>query len=205
MLYLHRGDVVLSRSSAWHARAIRSLTGEPVSHAAIVTTAGPIDTARVVESAKRVREAGLYEKHAKDHVFVYRPRNLSPATLDRIASAAERRVGEVYGGAEFITQALDGFFGITLFRRANPILPGTQCSGLVAAAFGAAGLSFGVADYAATPADIARFCAWHSDKYELLIQERLDLYVAAMLRQAAEALRVRSLVASAEQARKRIA
>jgi hypothetical protein len=182
MLYLHRGDLFLNRSAAWHARQIRKLTGEPVSHAGIVTSPGPVTTARIVESAKRVREAGLFEKHAKDHVFVYRARQLSPAQLDRIATVAERRVGESYGGVEFITQAIDGFFGVTLLRHLNPLIPGTQCSGLVAAAFAVEGLDFGVKGYAATPADLARYCAAHPEKYELLIQERLDMYVAAMSR-----------------------
>ncbi len=178
--------MVLTRSKSWLARAIRAFVGEAYSHAAIVTTPGFISTARIVESDKRIREGGLYEHHAKDYVNVYRPLNVDVVTLDAICRICEHRVGERYGVGEFFTQApdavLSNIFGrrIVLARRLNPMLPGTQCSGLIAGAFSAVSLDFGVEPYAATPQNIDDFCAGNPSRYEKIFGERPDYYLAAM-------------------------
>jgi hypothetical protein len=154
-----------------------------------VTTDGSIASARIVESDKRIREGWLYEHHAKDYVNVWRPLNVEGVTLNAICRIVERRVGERYGIGEFFTQAPDAILGtvlgrnVLLARRLNPLLPGTQCSGLIAGAFAYMGLSFGVEPYAATPQDIDRFCASNPDKYVKVFGERPAEYVRDVLRQ----------------------
>jgi hypothetical protein len=186
---LLRGDVVLTRSDSWLARAIRAVAGQAYSHTAIVSKGGFVDIARIVESDKRIRQGGLLEHHARDFVNVWRPLNVDDDTVDAIVSLCEARIGEPYGVGEFFTQLPDAILrkligrNIVAARRLNRMIPGTQCSGLIAGAFSQLSLNFGVEPYAATPQDIDRYCASNPSKYQKVFGERPDLYVREVLRQ----------------------
>lgn len=185
MYQLERGDIVLTRGSSWLARAIQinQMTRHDkypavVNHVAIVSIAGPLHKAQIVEADKKVREGRLIDYHGNDHVFAYRPKNIPSWKLDAIVRRVEAKLGRTYGYLEFFPQQLDhGLFGgAVVLRRLAPFIPGEQCSTLVAQAFYDEGYSFGMPAYAIPPHFISKYCdteAWREEpparKYDLIL------------------------------------
>jgi hypothetical protein len=179
--------VLTTRADNLRARAIRWFAGEAYSHVALVVRGGYVDTCVIVEADLRVRMGTLVQYHLRDYVNAWEPLNMDRATIAALCDMAEASVGQLYGVPEFFTQAADALLEkmlpgparINLLRRLNPLLPGTQCSGLVAGWWSMVGLTFGVPAYSATPQDVDRFGAYNPDKYAKRFGERVDLFLAS--------------------------
>jgi hypothetical protein len=150
---LKPGDVFLTRGTGLLSRLIRVCTqsfGEKrskVNHVGVVVEEGSIQTAVVVEALIKVRKHLLWKTYGppkKDHVAVYRAKNLKPEEIEIIVAEANNQVGRPYG---------------------YPI-----CSWLVAHSYSQAGKHFGVAPGAADPDDIWDFAVKQTDIYEPIIE-----------------------------------
>lgn len=166
------GDVLFSRSRGFLGWAIRLFTrrwGESrtkVNHVGVFVT-----NTRLVEAlGKGVKEHTWPQVLANrqwQEVAVFRPRNLQPVELNRIARRARSHVGKPYGYLKIVAQALDGLlFGAYVFRRMARLKRYPICSWLVADAYAAVGKDFGVPTYQASPDDIWDFVVAHPDVYE---------------------------------------
>ena len=177
---LQPGDVFLTRGTSLLSRAIRVCTrsfGEKrskVNHVGIVVTGGGIQNAVVVEALSKVRMHKLWKQYAppkKDHVAVYRSKNVSPEEMEIIVATAKRQVNKTYGYfkivAHFLDWCLSGIYFFRWFAR-NGNYP--ICSWLVAHAYGEAGYDFGVPREAANPDDIWDFVNDHPNYYEEIVE-----------------------------------
>lgn len=179
--FIRRGDVLLFRSASSLGRAVREgqrIPGQKyapaVNHVGLVVRSG--EPARepyalIVEGASKVRRGTLYEHHADDFVWCYRP-FLPAYDLEAIVRSVEGRVGEPYSVLEMLTQLADHklFRGRVVARWLTRPIWGSQCSTLVAEEFERAGHPIAErASWACAPADIERYfldrpgryvCAW---------------------------------------------
>ena len=177
---LQPGDVFLTQGTSLLSRAIRVCTrsfGEKrskVNHVGIVVEAGGIQDAVVVEALIKVKQHKLWKQYAppkKDHVAVYRAKNVSPEEMEIIVAKAVEQVGRPYGFGKIVAHLLDWCFtGIYFFRwfARNGNYP--ICSWLVAHAYGEAGYDFGVPREAANPDDIWDFVNDHPNYYEEIVE-----------------------------------
>ena len=177
---LQPGDVFLTRGTSLLSRLIRICTrsfGEKrskVNHVGIVVEAGGIQDAVVVEALSKVKMHTLWMQYCppkKDHVAVYRAKNVSLEEMEIIVATAKRQVNKTYGYGKIVAHFLDWCFsGIYFFRwfARNGNYP--ICSWLVAHAYGEAGFDFGVPREAANPDDIWDFVNEHPHYYEEIVR-----------------------------------
>lgn len=173
---LEPGDLFFTRGSGLLSVAIRFFTrsiGESrtkVNHVGVVVQGGPIDTAIVVEALSRVRRHSLwarYSRKPRTSVAVYRANNVSPDMIQKIVVKADAYVGYEYGWLTIVAHFLDWLLqGAYVFRRIIGQDRYPICSWVVAYAYKAAGLDFGVEARAASPDDI----------WDFVVEERPDLY-----------------------------
>jgi hypothetical protein len=174
-MFLRTGDIFLVHGDGFVSNAIRHLTRRPgekrgqISHVGIITDSGPMygeHPALAVEALFSGVRRGPFYLHLGERLSVYRPINLSPEEIDSIRLRAIRYVGRRYGFMKILTHALDGLlFGAYVFRRLSNVDAWPICSWLVAHAYLAAGLDFGVPARAATPDDIDDFIQAHPECY----------------------------------------
>ena len=169
-------DVVIVRSTGVISRLIQFFTrkwGEPPSqatHVGIIAAGYGKDDAYIIEAIHHVVVRKLSEAYSDldIQIAIYRPTNLTPEQIGVIVDRAFTHVGEKYGYLKIIAHALDWIFnGSYVFRRLIFLPNYPICSYLVADAFRAAGLDFGVKVGAASPDDIHDFVI-HSGKYECI-------------------------------------
>lgn len=171
---LEPGDIVLTRGVGFLGRAIRFFTrriGESrtkVNHVGIVVQGGRLEEAVMVEALRRVQRHRLIDEYGgqRDQVAVFRPSRLARAELQRVVATAEGYVGRTYGYAKIVLHALDwALQGAFVFRRLGQMDRYPICSWLVAHAYGAAGVHFGVDPGAATPDDIWDHVTTHPGEF----------------------------------------
>ncbi len=169
------GDLVLTRGAGFVSRAIRFFTrhiGESrtkVNHVGLVVQGGMLSKAVVVEALRTVERHRLIDEYGgqRDEVAIYRPKRLSQAEVHRIVTAANGYVGHSYGYGKIALHALDWVLqGAYVFRRLGRMDDYPICSWLVARAYGAAGVHFGVDPGAATPDDIWDYVTTHPAEFE---------------------------------------
>jgi hypothetical protein len=174
------GDIFLTRGTGLLSFLIRVCTrsfGEKrskVNHVGVVVEEGGIQTAVVVEALSKVRRHRLWKRYGppkRDHVAVYRAKNLRPEEIAIIVGEANEQVGRPYGFCKIIAHFLDWLLtGAYFFRRltSDPRYP--ICSWLVAHSYSKAGKHFGVAPGAADPDDIWDFVVKRTDIYKPIIE-----------------------------------
>jgi hypothetical protein len=171
---LEAGDIVMTRGEGFLGRAIRFFTrrvGESrtkVNHVGLVVQGGPLKEAVMVEALRTVVRHRLIDEYGgtRDQVAIARPTQLSRAELRRIVAAAEGYVGRKYGYGKIVLHALDwALQGAYVFRRLGRMDDYPICSWLVAHAYGAAGVHFGVDPGAATPDDIWDHVTTHPGEF----------------------------------------
>lgn len=176
-LLLEPGDIVLTRGPGLLGRAIRFFTrrvGEGrtrVNHVGIVVTRGALDEALMVEALTTVKRHRLIDEYGgkREQVAIFRPLRLAPEELRRVVTAANGYVGRTYGYLKIVLHALDGLLqGAYVFRRLGRMDRYPICSWLVAHAYGAVGVHFGVAPGAATPDDIWDHVTSRRDEFALV-------------------------------------
>jgi len=169
------GDIVLTRGSGFVSRAIRFFTrhiGESrtkVSHVGLVVQGGMLQKAVVVEALRTVERHRLIDEYGgqRDEVAIYRPTRLTRAELQRIVTTANDYVGKSYGYGKIALHALDWVLqGAYVFRRLGRMDEYPICSWLVAHAYAAAGVHFGVDAGAASPDDIWDYVTTHPGEFE---------------------------------------
>lgn len=167
-------DIVLTRSQSLLGRLVRFFTSHKggkaaeVNHAGMITTAGHIRDVLVIESLLTTLEHNFWQKYAGSgiEVSIWRPRDLTEHQRQIILIRANRYLGFPYGGWKLIPHALDwAIGGKYFFRRLTVLSPYPICSWLVAYAFSAAGLDFGVPPRSASPDDIDDYVRNHPEKY----------------------------------------
>lgn len=172
-------DVVLTRSKSVFGRLIRwferrERSGATVNHAGIIVVGGPIAQAVIVEALEKVYRRGFLGAYggSGDQVAIYRPTNLVPGDAEAIVAEAQHFVGDEYGYAKILANAIDlGLFrGRYVLRRLAGLDRYPICSYLVAAAFQAAGYAFGCEPGAASPDDIWAFVRSRADKYTCVME-----------------------------------
>lgn len=167
---LQPADIVLVHGTGWLSSAIRKLTrsrGERptwVSHVAIA-----VSSTHVVEALSR----GVVCRplaYPASRIRVYTPKNVSERARIRIAKRATAFVGQPYGWGKLVLHGLDGLLGgARVFRRLGFIEGMPICSYVVAAAYEAEGLTFGLDTRYATPDDIHDFVSTRHDKYQRVL------------------------------------
>lgn len=167
------GDIFLTRGNSIISKLIRvfSRTGGEsrtmVNHCGLVVDDGNSVSAVIVEASSKVirRRFNAYRRSSSTQVAVYRPLNVTPEQIATIVAYAESTVGKPYGYHVIVLHWLDWLLnGRYVFRRLTtehyPI-----CSSVVAEAYSAAGLTFGVAANAASPDDVWDYVTT-SDNYK---------------------------------------
>ncbi len=140
----------------------------------IVVEAGKVKDAVVVEALSKVREHKLWDQYRspkKNHVSVYRSKNVSPEETEIIVATAKRQINKTYGYGKIVAHFLDWCFsGIYFFRwfARNGKYP--ICSWLVAHAYYEVGYDFGVPAEAANPDDIWDFVNDHPNYYDCIVK-----------------------------------
>ena len=172
---LQPGDIFLTRGRGFVSRAIRFFTrhiGESrtkVNHVGLVVQGGMLQKAVMVEALRTVERHRLIDEYGgqSDEVAIYRPTRLSRAELQRIVTTANGYVGKSYGYGKIALHALDWVLqGAYVFRRLGRMDKYPICSWLVAHAYSAAGVHFGVEPGAATPDDIWDYVTTHLGEFE---------------------------------------
>jgi len=177
---LQPGDVFLTRGTSVLSKLIRICTrniGEKrskVNHVGIVVEAGSIQDAVVVEALSKVKMHTLWKQYAppkKDHVAVYRAKNVSPEEMEIIVATAKRQVDKTYGYCKIVAHLLDWLLtGAYVFRRLTSDSRYPICSWLVAHAYAEADKYFGVSPGAANPDDIWDFVEKKPGYYERIVK-----------------------------------
>jgi len=140
---------------------------------------GGIQTAVIVEALIKVRKHRLWKTYGppkKDHVAVYRAKNLKPEEIEIIVAVANEQVGRPYGFGKIIAHFLDWLLtGAYVFRRLTSAPRYPIGSWLVAHSYSQAGKYFDVAPGAADPDAI-----WASPSSELTSTNRLSSSVCLL-------------------------
>ncbi len=141
-IQLEPGDVFLIRGTGLLSKTIRFCTrsfGEKrskINHVGIMVEAGVIQDAVVVEALIKVREHKLWKQYGpprKDHIAIYRARNLTTEDIEIIVAEAVEQVGKPYGFGKIIAHFLDwSLTGAYVFRRLTSSSRYPICSWLVA-------------------------------------------------------------------------
>ena len=177
---LQSGDIFLIRGTGLLGRLIRVCTREfgekrsKVNHVGIVVEGGGIQDAVVVEALIRVRQHKLWEQYSppkKNHVAVYRAKNVPPEDIEIIVTEAVEQVGKLYGFGKVIAHFLDWLLtGAYVFRRLTSDSRYPICSWLVAHAYAKAGYTFGTDPGAADPDDIWDFVDKKPEYYQRIVE-----------------------------------
>jgi hypothetical protein len=172
-------DIVFTRSSGFLGRMIRFFTrrkGESktiTSHVGIITYGSDLWNSTIVEAQTHTNRHSMQEAYGSSdtELCIFRPKNLTNEQVEKIVAKAESYVGDDYGYLKLLAYAADWCLGErNVFRRLCRIDSRPICSYLVARSYEAAGLDFGVDDYAASPDDILDFCTGNPDKYVFVWQ-----------------------------------
>ncbi len=147
-----------------------------VSHVGLIAASMPLIFAPVIEALATVRNRVMWDAYVKSKtpVRIWRPKTLTEGQKTRILAKANSYVGRKYGwikiGAHAVDWLLSKLFSRDVYaaRRVAGLDRYPICSWVVAQAYAAAGLYFGVEPGAAQPDDIDAYCASHPDKYELV-------------------------------------
>ena len=170
-------DIFFTRGDSLFAYLIRRATRKKneaptwAGHVGCVVAAGEGYDAVVVEALATVDQHPMREQYesAVVEIRVYRPLSLSDEQKAKILSFLISSVGERYG---YLKIALHGLYWLTgcewvlnfSFIKSRPI-----CSYLVANAWAAAGLTFGMGfSKVPSPDDMMDWCVAHPEKYELI-------------------------------------
>ena len=189
---LEPGDIFLTRGSGFVSRAIRFFTrhiGESrtkVNHVGMVVQGGEFEQAVVVEALRTVERHRLIDEYGgeRDEVAIYRPIRLNLQQLHLAVTVANGYVGRRYGYGKIVLHALDWVLqGAYVFRRLGNMDEYPICSWLVARAYGAVNVHFGVAPGAASPDDIWDYVTTHPDEFVLV--RSLERVQAEVVRAAA--------------------
>jgi hypothetical protein len=174
-LQLEPADIFLTPGSGLVSRAIRFFSrrfGErrtKANHVGVVAAGGSFDEAVVVEALQQVAEhrlASRYGQTGTSQVAIYRPRRLAPAECAAVVTKARSYVGRDYGYLQLVGHFLDWFLqGAYVFRRLTGSDDYPICSWLVAHAYKAAGVHFGVEPGAAQPDDIHDFVERNPEQF----------------------------------------
>jgi hypothetical protein len=175
---LRRGDVLLFRGGSKLGQFTmegQRLPGQkykwPYTHVALVVKDGhPASDpfAEIVEGASHVRRNTLFERHADDMVWCFRPVRVPEHTLELISRDIENRVGEPYSMFELLTKFIDtkAFGGRVITRWLTRPIWGSNCDGLIAEPFSKYGHPIaGKKPWACTPNDIADWLLRHPEDY----------------------------------------
>jgi Permuted papain-like amidase enzyme, YaeF/YiiX, C92 family len=171
------GDIFLTQGNSRISRLIRFFSrnkGEAatqVNHTGIVVKGGTPDQAVIVEASSKVLKHSMngYYNSKNTKVAVFRPKNISPATIDTIVYRAEKYVGMKYGYIKIVAHFLDWCLGgVYFFRRFAFMDKYPICSWVVAYAYADSGYTFGVEPGGCSPDDIWDFCLFNADKYEMI-------------------------------------
>jgi hypothetical protein len=171
---LQPGDIFLTRGRGFISRAIRFFTrhiGESrtkVNHVGLVVQGGAFNEAVVVEALRTVERHRLVDEYGgeRDEVAIFRPVRLNVQQLHLVVTVANGYVGRRYGYGKIALHVLDWVLqGAYVFRRLGNMDDYPICSWLVAHAFGAVNVHFGVAPGAASPDDIWDFVTRHPDDF----------------------------------------
>jgi hypothetical protein len=154
-----RGDIFLTQGDSFVSKAIRFFTrstGESrtmVNHVGVVTSAGPVEDAKVVEALSKVKRRKLSKyKGGKTKVAVFRPVGLDDNEISNIVVYANKQVGKDYGYVKIVAHLLDWCLGgVYVFRKMARMEKYPICSWLVAYAYDEVGQDFGVEPWAADP------------------------------------------------------
>lgn len=177
-IVLAPGDVMLTRSRGLVGWAIATFTrhiGESrtkATHTGVVVAGGPLEDAVIVEALSSVKRHRIRDRYAGDRgeVAIFRPLNLTDDQIERVVAKAESYVGRRYGYVKILAHWADWVLqGAYVFRRLTREDRYPICSWVVAHAFAAAGMHFGVEPGAATPDDIWDFVTTHPDVYEEVV------------------------------------
>jgi hypothetical protein len=173
---VRQGDIVFVRSNTRIGALIRFFTRTPpwesptkVNHVGMITTDMGFDQAFAVEALNIVHEHRLWTFYHGQacELAIYRPLNVPREQINRIIDSARHYIGDGYGYAKIVTSLLDWCLcGAYVFRRLTHAQKWPICSWVVAHAYAAVGLNFGVDPGAATPDDIWDFVKSHPAKYE---------------------------------------
>lgn len=176
-MQLREGDILCTHGTSFISRAIRwfSRTGGEsrtmCNHVAIVVNDGTEQDAMIVEALSKVKYHSVkrYTDDQKTFVAVYRPTNVSEEDLFTIANKAYSYVGASYGYIKIVAHFLDWCLGGRyFFRRFARMEKYPICSWVVADAYAAVGLDFGVPVGQAQPDDIWDYCVTHPERYEVI-------------------------------------
>jgi hypothetical protein len=171
---LQPGDIFLTRGTGFLGRAIRFFTrriGESrtkVNHVGIVVQGGPLGQAVVVEALRTVKRHRLIDEYGgeRDQVAIFRPLRLNVQQLHMVVTVANGFVGRRYGYGTIVLHVLDWVLqGAYVFRRLGDMDDYPICSWLVAQAYGAVNVHFGVAPGAASPDDIWDYVTTHPAEF----------------------------------------
>jgi hypothetical protein len=171
---LQPGDIFFTRGNGFVSKAIRFLTrriGESrtkVNHVGLVVGGGTLSQVVVVEALRTVERHRLVDAYggAADRVAVFRPTRLARGDLQRVVTTANGYVGRSYGYGKIVLHALDWMLqGAYVFRHLGQMDDYPICSWLVAHAYSAAGVHFGVDPGAASPDDIWDYITEHPDEF----------------------------------------
>jgi len=171
---LQPGDIFLTRGRGFVSRAIRFFTrhiGESrtkVNHVGLVVQGGSLREAVVVEALRTVQRHRLVDEYGgeRDEVAIYRPVRLNVQQLHLVVTVANGYVGRRYGYGKIALHVLDwALQGAYVFRRLGNMDDYPICSWLVARAYGAVSVHFGVAPGAATPDDIWDYVSRHPEEF----------------------------------------
>ena len=171
---LQPGDIFLTRGSSFVSRAIRFFTrhiGESrtkVNHVGLVVQGGSIREAVVVEALRKVERHRLIDAYGgeSDEVAIFRPVRLNVQQLHLVVAMANGYVGRRYGYGKIALHVLDWVMqGAYVFRRLGNMDDYPICSWLVARAYCAVNMHFGVAPGAATPDDIWDYVTTHPAEF----------------------------------------
>ena len=164
------GDILAVRGKGWASREILKLTGNTVSHVGLVVANDPVPL--VTEALWRVKTHPIENSvGGTERSYILHPKNLTRAQTQAIIRGACGMSADGYGLWDLGLQLIDVTFKTTwptdhalaLGLNQHPI-----CSYLVAAAYGDAGLTFGMKlAQSISPADEYNFAVGNPDKYDV--------------------------------------
>lgn len=162
------GDLVLVRGDGWISSAIRFFTrrfGESrsrVSHVGVI-----VDNRTIVEALRTAVRRPFVAAYAGSELAIYRPIHLH--RVAEVVAKAESYVGREYGYLKILAHSLDwALQGTYFFRRFTNSDAYPICSWLVAHAYAAGGVAFGVAPGAASPDDCWDYVTQHPEEFQCI-------------------------------------
>lgn len=176
-MMLYPGDIVCTKGTSLISRLIRvfSRTGgesrTEINHVGVIVEQGNFQNAVLVEASHKTESNWMlkYYDDPKTDIAIFRPTNIDFYQEDLIKHKAESYVGRRYGYFKIVAHFIDYLLGGRyVARRLTGMGRYPICSWVVADAYAAAGLDFGVPVGQAQPDDIWDFCIANPDKYTLI-------------------------------------